>query len=108
MTVLEGVVNHIMIESLSRSLVGETLVSIDIKEISKRLMQEFSSIMSVKAMGSYKVLITFQSIKDMEDMLLMDNMVLLNQLEDIRKWTQEEFCRTRRTWVECFGIPPHA
>ena len=86
-TVVEGVVNHNMIESLPRSLVCETLAPIDIKDVSKRLMQVFPSITSVKAMGSYKVLITFQSIKDMEDMMLRNNPVLLNQFEEIRKWT---------------------
>ena len=59
-------------------------------------------------MGAYKVLVTFATKKDMDEALRIGLELLLNHFKEVKPWVKEELCQTRRTCMECYGIPPHA
>ena len=59
-------------------------------------------------MGAYKVLITFPSKEDMEETVKERGNILSEYFEELRVWTEEEVCQTRRLWVECLGMPLQA
>jgi len=33
--------------------------------------------------------------------------MLYNWFAEIRKWMISDACKTRRTWIEIFSLPPH-
>ena len=62
----------------------------------------------IRAMGAYKALITFASKEDMDDTMKEEGSVLREYFDELRIWTNEEICQTRRVRIECFGMPIHA
>ena len=59
-------------------------------------------------MGAYETLITFDTIEDMEVELTIGADYVKNYFGEIRKWSDKEQCKTRKAWLECFRMPPHA
>ena len=94
-----------LLEELERSLIRETLAPTDLELVDMELRQLFWCMNYIRAMGSYKTLITFSSKAEMEDVLKERRDVLQRYFEEIRPWTIVEVSQTRRTWVECFGLP---
>ena len=74
----------------------------------ERLFWYWPTITKVRQMGAYETLITFDTIEDMEVELTIGADYMKNYFGEIRKWSDEEQCKTRKVWLECFGMPPHA
>ena len=53
-------------------------------------MRDWRTIDSIKAMAPHKALITFASMVDMEDALIL----LGEHFDEIQKWSEDEFCQT--------------
>ena len=104
--VVYGEVDEFMMNKLSKSIIGESIFPVNIEVMEERLRRDWYTIVDVKPMGAYKTLITFETKEDVEDALGSD--FLLNYFEGIRRCSEDEFCQTRRVWIECFGLPPHA
>ena len=107
-TVVYGEINDDMKEKLSRSIIGETTYPVNVDVLKERLLQEWYTIVEVKPMGAYKTVLTFESVQDKEDALKLGGDCLKNHFADVRDWSIEEFNQTRRVWIECLGVPPHA
>ena len=90
-------------EKLNKNIVGETLYPVDV--LTERILRDSITIDSIKPIGDYKTLITFAT---MEDALTLGANSLGEHFDEIRKWFEDEFYQTRRVWLECTGIPPHA
>ena len=82
-------------EVLQRSIVGETRTPISFKNIAERLKREWFCITNVIDMEAYKALVSFDD-------------VLRKYFEDVRKWDEDNWCQTRRVWLEFYGIPFYA
>ena len=95
-------------KKLKRSLIGETLCPIDIQRLKCKLIEDIPSIENVRSMGSYKVLITFLTEVDMEEVLAIGSTFLGQFFKEVKRWSSDEVCQTRRTWVECIGVPLQA
>lgn len=106
--VVYGDVNQTILEELERSVVGETLVSIEIQLMEDRLRNIHLSIIYVKELGAYKALITFASREERDKIVKEEGGPLTYFYVEVRAWSIEETCQTRGVWVECFSIPPHA
>ena len=78
-----------MKEILSRHVVGETLDPIDIDEILEKLRRDWHMIEDLKLMGSYKILVTFLNIEEMEIAFKFD--YLLNHFNEAHKWSTQEY-----------------
>lgn len=53
-----GEVDQKMVETLSRSVGGKTLIPFEVQSVEHKIKQKLKSVISVKDMGAYKVLIT--------------------------------------------------
>ena len=62
-------VDNAMLEVLGRSVIGETLAPIDLELVDTELRQLLCAISCIRAMGSYKALITFSNKAKMEEAL---------------------------------------
>ena len=105
--VVYGVGNQQFMEELGRSAVAETTRPIDEQEVEEIMKATIPSIDKIRQMGAYKILITFNSERQRDEVLRQDEPILREYGADLRNWTMEEVCQTRRTWVECFGVPLH-
>ena len=57
-------------------------------------------------MGSYKILVTFVNIEEMEIAFKFD--YPLNHFNEVCKWSTQEYNHSRRAWIEVFGLSLHA
>ena len=106
--VVYGDIHQGLWEELQRSVVGETLIPINYNSLSLKLRKTCPTVCDVRNLGAYKVLVTLASKEDKDQILKEEGGPLRDSFVEIRDWTIEETCQTRRVWVECFGIPPHA
>ncbi|MED6205931.1 hypothetical protein PIB30_022215 [Stylosanthes scabra] len=93
-------------EVLQRCLIGESLELFDFPKLAESLKRDCQSIVRVKSLGSFKVVMEFETEQQMKEVL--DSQLLLNHFMEIRKWSEGETNRTRRTWLEIPGLPLHA
>ena len=106
--VVYGETNVEFVQELQRSLVGETLKPLELAVVGEDLMNAFPNIESIREMGAYKMLITFCSMESRDEALNERDEILKRHFDDIRVWSSEETCQTRRVWVEVFGVPLQA
>ena len=105
--VVYGVGNQQLMEELGRSAIGESVKPVDTQAVEEAVKDIIHSVEKVRQMGAYKVLLTFNSIKNKDDFLGRDESTLRGYFAEVRNWTMKEVCQTRCTWVECFGVPIH-
>ena len=105
---VEGEVEEENMEWLERSIIGETIKPINFSLMVDRLLNEWRCITSVREMGAFKALVTFETKEDREEAMKSGMELLLQHFAEVRCWCEEEWCQTRRTWIECYGIPLHA
>ena len=108
MKIVQGVINEDTLEWLQRSIVGEIIKPLNFNLLADRLYNEWLCISNVREMGAYKALVTFDSRESLEEALATAKDLLLNHFKEVRKWTDEELCQTRKVCLECYGIPPDA
>ena len=58
-------------------------------------------------MQPYKGLVTFDTKEDREEAMKSSMELLLKHFVEVRYWSEEEGCQTRRMWIKCYGLPPH-
>ena len=107
MIVVHGEVCQENMEWLNRSIVGEVLVPTDCEYIFSKIEIDWRSKVKIRAMGEYKFLVTFHSREEAEEVLSLEKNFLSSILNEIRKWTPQDVCQTRRIWLECQGLPLH-
>ena len=95
-------------EWLQRSIVGEIVKTINFSLLTHRILQEWICVPNIREIGAYKAFVTFDSKESMQEALSSIKELLLNHFEEVRPWSEEEWCQTRTIWVECYGIPPYA
>ena len=108
MKIVYGTSCQSQLQTLEKSLIGETLRPVDFKMLSEEVIKNVEGVSEVCELGAYKALIVFESKQSMEEQLSKCNQELSKFFEDVRIWCEEEWCQTRRVWIECFGIPIHA
>ena len=59
-------------------------------------------------MGGYKAIVTFVIVEDKEEAMKSMQDLLLKHFNKVRSWSEEEWCQTHKTWVECYGLTLHA
>ena len=106
--VIYGNADRKFVKELEMSIMGETLVPIDIAVLEIELKRSFLSIIEVRAIGELKTLITFTQTKEVVLIIKDKSNSFHKYFEEVRTWLNEEVCRTRRTWVKCFGLPLQA
>ena len=79
-----------------------------LSQIEGKLRAKFKSVSNAKRIGAYKTLVTFESKEMMEKCLIEDKHRLIKFCDEVREWSMEEVCQTRRVCVECYGVPLHA
>lgn len=85
---LKGEVCKDKVEWLSRSLVGESIKPIDFDILKEKLYNEWFYLTSVRAMGSYKCLLTFETKEDLEAALSARSELIFSHFDDIRRWLE--------------------
>ncbi|MED6167901.1 hypothetical protein PIB30_007216 [Stylosanthes scabra] len=98
--------DDIMTEKMERSLIGETMNPIDFDNLKMKIYEGWKTITEIRRMGGYKLVMTFDSKENMEKAL--ESPTLLTYFMELRRWGRFEVCRTRRFWIEVFGMPAHA
>lgn len=68
--VIYGEANNDVLEMLSRSIIGESLVPLNLNPKTDKLKQELTSVACIKDMGVCKALITFPSKKELAESLM--------------------------------------
>ena len=97
--VIYGDVNKEMMQELSHSIIGESLYSMKAMLMDEKLRRVFRSIVSVKEMAAYNILITFTSKDGIEEALKESGDLLHKYFDEVRAWSIEEVCQTRRVWL---------
>jgi len=93
-------------EWLQRTLVCTTEEPRDLATLSSAICMGLGPSVKVAALSSYKFLITFLTIEEMQHTL--DNQVEIQQwFGEIKKWGSTEYCDSRRVWLSIVGVPPH-
>ena len=87
---------------------GDTLIPIYYNSLFMKLRKTCPVVCDVRNLGAYKVLVTLVSKEDKDQIMKEERGPLRGSFARVRDWTIQETCQTRRVWVECFGIPPHA
>ncbi|MED6182594.1 hypothetical protein PIB30_029952 [Stylosanthes scabra] len=97
--------NERLEEKLERSLVREAINPIQVDEVRRAIMKDWCEVVEVKMLGSFKVLITFDSKECMET--IANSSFLLNHFVEVRSWSPGEGNTSRKAWIEVYGLPLH-
>ena len=84
-----------MNEMLSRSIIGESTYPMVLDSSYEKLANQWRTMIRVRELGSFKTIVTFETIQDMEE-ALKHGKCLKEDFVEIRRWTRQEFCPTRR------------
>ncbi|MED6225206.1 hypothetical protein PIB30_091477 [Stylosanthes scabra] len=85
---------------------GELMHPLNLEELREAVMKDCHTIAEMKMMGSWKAVMTFNSIANMVE--AENSSCILNQFAEIRRWTPREVNRSRRRWLEIYGLPANA
>ncbi|MED6147389.1 hypothetical protein PIB30_043605 [Stylosanthes scabra] len=103
---IKGVADRNIMALLGRAIVGESAIPLLAEEVIPSLFRDWHTLMDVKLMGSFKMLLIFDEVNNM--IKALNSSFLLNYFGEIRKWSEYEVNRSRETWIEVFGLPLHA
>ncbi|MED6145794.1 hypothetical protein PIB30_028554 [Stylosanthes scabra] len=102
---VQGIIDEEMKEKLSSSIVGELVVPVKMEELAPKLFHDWHTLVEVKSIGPFQVLMVFDSEESMREAL--NSYFLLNHFGEIRAWEAMEMNRSRTVWIEIFGMPLH-
>ena len=105
---MQGELYFDTLEWLWRSISGEMIKPLNFNLLVDRFFNEWLCIENVREMGACKTLVTFDLKDSLEEALAIGMDLLLTYFQDVGKWNKYVWCQTRRIWLECYGIPPHA
>ena len=105
--IIRGIRNEENIKWLQRSVIGEGVRPLDPTKVLGCLEKIGLKVEKVRAIDSYKVIITFGSGEELTQSMQAKKEEMLSFLDKVRCWSEEETCRVRRIWLECKGIPMH-
>ena len=104
--ILQGEVNTDFVEWLKRSLVCTSEEPRDLGALASVLISGFGECTKICSLSSFKFILTFPSVAKMEEVLDKHEELDL-WFVNIKKWDQNDYCETRRVWLEIFGVPRH-
>ncbi|MED6111501.1 hypothetical protein PIB30_052831 [Stylosanthes scabra] len=90
--VVRGSVDHGMLEKMSRSLVGESVLPLK-SDIIPCLFKDWHCLVEVKSIGSFNMVLTFDSMESKVEALLPP--FLLNFFGEVRDWSENDANRSR-------------
>ncbi|MED6219372.1 hypothetical protein PIB30_035187 [Stylosanthes scabra] len=90
-----------MMEKLWRSLVGESAIPLS-SEIIPSFFNDWHTLVEVKPLGSFKMVLTFDAVDNMREALVSP--FLLNIFGEVRAWFEVEANRSRIAWIEMYGM----
>ncbi|KAJ8429203.1 hypothetical protein Cgig2_032989 [Carnegiea gigantea] len=102
---LEGTLNEEFTEWLARSLVCTTEEPRDLATLASVIDSGFGLCSKICALSSLKFILTFPTMAQMEESL-NNHEELDIWFNNIKRWSIDDSCETRRVWVEVFGVPP--
>ena len=85
-----GEINRDLTAELERSVVANALHPVDIELVGAKLKDTFPSIESIREIDTYKMLITFKSVKEREEVLEEGDDLLTKYFDEVRVWSLEE------------------
>ena len=103
--VISGQVNHELEEWLHRSLIGITAEPRDLATLSSAVMSGYSPEIRISAISCCQFLLVFPTEEKMLE-ALNEHLELEQWFIEIRKWSMEIHCETRKVWLEVIGVPP--
>ncbi|KAL4276088.1 hypothetical protein AHAS_Ahas20G0172200 [Arachis hypogaea] len=92
---------------LQKSLIGGTIKTIDFRSLQDMVAKNFSQVTQVRELGSYKALLTFESVLNAEETYTFKMNSLLQFFHSVWRWDESEKSESRRVWLECFGVALH-
>ncbi|MED6201438.1 hypothetical protein PIB30_094976 [Stylosanthes scabra] len=87
---------------MSRSLIGESAIPLKI-DIIPLLFNDWESLLEVKPMGYFKMVLTFDSLEKKVE--AFNSPFLLNYFGEVRDWSENEANRSRVARIEIYGMP---
>ena len=66
----------------------------------------FGQCTKICALSIYKFILTLPTIELMED-VLRNHEELDSWFYEVKKWSSDDYCDTRKVWLEIYGVPPH-
>jgi len=103
---LQGQVNSEFEEWLNRSLVCTSYEPRDLATLSSAIINGFGQYTKICALSSFKFILTFSTIEQMEA-AWSNHEELDLWFSEINKWRSSDYCECRKVWIENFGVPPH-
>ena len=104
---LKGLPSESNKEWLQRTLVCTTEEPRDIATLSSAISMGVGLSVKVSALSSYKFLLTFLTVEEMQNTL--DTQGEIQQwFREIKRWGNADICDSRRVWLSIVGVPPHA
>jgi len=103
---ITGQKNEINKEWLRRTLVCTTKEPRNLATLSSAISNGLGPSVKVAALSSYKFLLTFLTLEELESTLANQGDIQQWFLE-VKKWGSEEACDSRRVWLSIVGVPPH-
>ena len=92
-------------EWLGRSLVCTAEEPCDLATLSSAIMDGFGQCSKISALSSFKFLLTFPTEEGMIEALAHQE-ELQQWFLEIKKWGIEDYCDTRKVWLDIMGVPP--
>ena len=106
--VVHGEVNSDIMGSMARSLIGELCQPLKFELIVEQVKQFWRGIEVVKALSSYTILITFETVDAMDVALSSGSSTTLLVFSSLKIWNVMDWWSFRRVWVERNGVHPYA
>ncbi|MED6209194.1 hypothetical protein PIB30_052401 [Stylosanthes scabra] len=92
--VVHGIVNADIVKKLEKALVGESAIPLNSKETIIKLHEDWDSLVEIKGLGSFKMVMIFDSVES--KMEALRSQFLLNHFGEVREWNVGEANRSRK------------
>ena len=107
-TVITGEVCTKSAASLERKLMGEIINIVNFSNLSNMLEEIWNGIGDIKELNSFMVLVSFVSKEARNSALDIGLAPISSMFFEIRPLNFSDWIFSRKVWLECNGLPPHA
>ncbi|XP_020958440.1 uncharacterized protein LOC110262532 [Arachis ipaensis] len=104
---IEIPVAKVNLEWLQRSLIGGATKAMNLPSLMSMIRKNLPQVVHVRELGAYKALMTFDSVLSAEEAYTFKMNNMLQFFHNVWRWNEEERSKTRRVWLECFGVLLH-
>jgi len=104
--IVRGQTNEVMEEWLERTLVCTTEQPRDMATLESAIIEGIGQPFKLRALSCVQFLLTFENAQTMYE-ILEQQVELEHWFINVKKWSLEDRCETRRVWLEVIGVPPH-